>query len=224
MSWLSIRCHACGRTFDIPAQIVGQKVLCPGCPTVFIAETPHRPLQVAGSERLPDDEPRIRRRKRMTRRRARALLVGPAIGFVVLGGAAMILTLLGLIVAVMAMSSAANPYRALGGLFYLLFGLSVLVGAAVSFGWGYMLVTAGYEIRHLGQYRHSVIGALSACFPWDLLHIILFRLVRDEWPPALSYVPILAFMAVGLPFGLWALALLLRADVRRLFGTPECEI
>jgi predicted Zn finger-like uncharacterized protein len=198
-------CPGCGAKVRVPESLIGKSVKCPKCQSVFTAEAPEPGFEEVVEEeprprrRRPDDEPddqyedeyEPRPRRRGGRQRALEAVKPAAICVIVAGG-------LGFLYAVV------NLVFVLGGNRVANFGpagandaarqIGSVCGVGLTFIWAIIVVYAGIMMLNLRNYSSVMIGVIFGMLPCN------------------------AGCFLGLPFGIWALVVLNRPDVKRAFG------
>ena len=207
-------CPACGTKVRIPQKLLGKSVKCPKCLTVFTAEEPDpgfeevvendpRPARPSRSRRpapVDDyDEDRYeeeydpRPRRRGGRQRAAEAVRPAAIALTIAGG-------VGLFYAIV------NGLLVLGGNKFARLGpagnaahdagqqIGIVCGIGLTFLWGIIVPYAGIMMMNLRSYSSVMIGVIFAMLPCN------------------------AGCLLGLPFGIWALVVLNRPEVKRAFS------
>ncbi len=139
-----------------------------------------------------------RRKARRKRRHAAAAgaVAGPAIGLMCVGGLAVLLATVSLVLNLMGAALVAAPQAQAGGP-----GAPEAIGNAVGgvlgalFGicWGGILLSGGWQMLRLSSYAYAMTANIVAMVPCTLCCIL------------------------GLPFGIWGLVVLCRVDVKDAF-------
>jgi hypothetical protein len=214
-------CPSCGRLVTVPPELLGRVVRCPSCRETFTpsergpASEPRTVPADAYEERRPgrgspaeedddtaaedtweedDDRPR---RRRGRRGRAREAVAGPAIALMVVGGLALGISGLALILNLVlgGILMGAQPPNRPGGP-----GIrpgaparradpatqmvSGVVGSIVGLCWGGIVLSGGLQMKRLQSYGYAMTGAIVAMLPCNLCCLL------------------------GVPFGIWALVVL----------------
>ncbi|HEV3256056.1 MAG TPA: hypothetical protein VG013_04185 [Gemmataceae bacterium] len=198
-------CPSCGQRQRVADNLLGRKVKCVRCQTVFRAEPePAEPLDVipADEERVtpgaprrrrptefaPEDEPQDWDDRPGSYEQAAEALRGPAIGLLVAGGIGILAGIAGvlLLVAKLFLAPQANPEPAV-------YSLPYWAGAVLPTFWSVIVLAAGYYLLRVEQYGSAKLGCVIALLPCNV-----------AWP-------------VGLPIGIWALRVLGKPSVKRAF-------
>jgi predicted Zn finger-like uncharacterized protein len=216
-----IRCPECDATLRVPDNLLGKSVKCPKCQTTFTAEldepaeperivkeptraSSRRPSQPVEEEdedddRYPEDEDEDRPRRRRRRRsfaEAESAVAGPAIALMVVGGIAIGLAILGLVLNLLGVGLlAANP-RGMAGPQQAdsarMFGS--VVGGIIGICYGGIITSGAVKMKNLSSYGY----AMTACI--------------------VAMLPCSACCLLGLPFGIWGLVVLNKPEVKDAFS------
>jgi predicted Zn finger-like uncharacterized protein len=220
-----IRCPSCNATLRVPDTLLGKNVKCPKCQTTFTAATDapeepeegivHEPAPAARRRPAPppeeyeeeappeeeyEEEDRPRRRRKRGRRTAAAAsaVAGPAISLMALGGLAIALCVLGLLLNLLGVGlMAAAPKQGAAGPQSTNVAVNAItgVGSAI-FGLVYWsLVTLGaVKMKNLSSYGFAMTSCILAMLPCSLCCIL------------------------GLPFGIWGIVVLNKPEVKEAFS------
>jgi predicted Zn finger-like uncharacterized protein len=219
-----IRCPDCDATLRVPDNLLGKSVKCPKCQMTFTAELdepaeperitkepsrassprPSPPAEEDEDEEVPpedEDEERPRRRRRRGRRssaEAESAVAGPAIALMVVGGIAIGLSILGLVLNLLGVGAmaAANP-RGMAGPQQAdsaarMFGS--VVGTVVGLCYGGIIMTGAMKMKNLSSYGYAMTSCIVAMLPCSLCCLL------------------------GLPFGIWGLVVLNKPEVKDAFS------
>lgn len=214
-----VRCPSCNAALRVPDSLLGKNVKCPKCQTTFLAEMeeleqPERivrePLPARRS-RAPqeedeeelleeeEEEERPRRRRRRKRRFAEAesLVSGPATALLVVGIIDIILGMMDMLlplfgVSLLAMNGAGR--RRGGNPDDIVFTVIVyaILGITVII-MGSLIIMGATKMKKLTSYGF----AMTACI--------------------LAMIPCVNCCLLGLPFGIWGLVVLNKAEVKDAF-------
>jgi hypothetical protein len=242
-----IRCPSCERQLRVPDKLLGKMVKCPSCQARFTAEPegpepeegaeeapPERPVgrrrappaeegvterpsrsgRSPADEEEPDEEeeeeerPRRRRRRRGRRWRysgaAASAVTGPAIALMIVGGlgigvAALSLVLRILNVGMMAANQGGAPPG--GNPHDEAFRAGVILGGTLGividvFGilWGIFVLLGAIQMKALKNHGLAITTCIIAMIPGNCCCLL------------------------GLPFGIWGLAVINRPEVKDAFG------
>lgn len=214
-------CPQCRRRVLMPVELAGQLVQCPGCGATFTAGREDRPASAQASE-LPiaprpdyerweeplrmepkaarrrydqdyDEDPeeaRYRRRQRHLRDTAMHSVSGPATALQVTGGIAAALSGIMLFVHCMGGVDRGGPrdeFLMMGE------GLGGVVIALVGLCWGLVILLGASKMRALDNHGSAMTAAIIAVLPCSPCWIL------------------------GLPFGIWALTVLGKEEIREAF-------
>jgi hypothetical protein len=170
---------------------------------VFTAAQPSLPYE----EVEEDDRPRRRpaadeyddqyeaaddyepRPRRGGRRRALEAVKGPAIALIVVGGLGL---LYGIVNVIFHLTGNGVAFAPVGN--PAAFRVGVIIGASLPPIWGIVVIMAGVMMLNLKNYGSAMVGVIFAMLPCN--------------PGCL----------LGLPFGIWALVVMNRPEVKRAFG------
>ena len=227
----TFECPKCGRELKVPDELLGKKVKCPACQSVFItaaqepAASPPAPRPSSEGivdsgpasraiEELPEpavhEPPRKRTRRweddyeeedygrpRSRRRRAQSAVMGPAIALMVVG-ALYICVNLGMLVfrtinfssAMSAAPHGGDPGFAAGFKFGIYAGFGIeLLGLLL----GGLIILGAIQMKNFGSYGLAMTASIVAMIPCHYCCLL------------------------GIPFGIWALVVLLSEDVKSAF-------
>jgi hypothetical protein len=213
-------CPSCNRLVSVPEELFGRAVRCPSCGNVFTVSAPDDPevrtapaipsrtpspassrgeVEDEGQEEDYEEEPRPRKRRRRSRREAaRNLVMGPAIALMAAAGLGIVIGLFFLVGAVAGPAQPPPPPP----------------NADAGFRAGYAF---GFHAGRYGPGVLSVIGGLVL-----LIGSILMLQMRSYGmaitTAIIALVPCHCSCLLGVPFGIWALIVLNREDVREAFG------
>jgi hypothetical protein len=193
----------------VPETLLGRSVRCPKCQTVFKAENA---AADPGFEEVPEDEddrPRRRRpardddyddadrdddyrpRRRVgSRRAAQQAVTPPAIALIIVGGLGLLYAVINLLLAA---TNARQPFANMGANNPAAYKVGMAIGIALTFIWGIIVPLAGVMMLKLRNYGAAMTGVIFAMLPCNLGCLL------------------------GLPFGIWAIVVLNRPDVKRAF-------
>jgi predicted Zn finger-like uncharacterized protein len=220
---LESACPGCATKVRIPESLLGKRVKCPKCAMIFTAEEPD-----AGFEEVRDDEeevrPRRRRaapinendrdddydarpggrrrivddedddeydrppRRRGSRRVAEEAVKAPAIAMMVVGGLGFLIAILTLIL----FAKGALPDQR-GANIDAARETGHYIGLVLIFMWGIIVPYAGFMMMSLRNYSSVMIGVIFAMLPCNLACFL------------------------GIPLGIWAIAVMSRPEVKRAF-------
>jgi predicted Zn finger-like uncharacterized protein len=234
------QCPSCERKLRVPDHLLDRKVKCPGCGNVFTVaaedadlpvappveeeEAPpvarrrrrpppeeeegieeeavarrRRPASAPGDDEEPPEEeeeeerrPRPRRRRSRKKEAARSAVAGPAIALMVVSGLTIVLQIVFVILA--AVGVGLMPKGGPGGQqdggpgFF----IGQMCGTLVSVGINGYILTGAAKMRRLTSYDQAKTTAIISLLPCTIC-----------W--------------LGLPFGIWALVVLNRYEVREAF-------
>jgi predicted Zn finger-like uncharacterized protein len=219
-----IRCPECDATLRVPDNLLGKSVKCPKCQTTFTATTeapdeperivkepirassrrPSPPVEEEEDEELPpedeEEEERPRRRRRRRRRssaEAESAVAGPAIALMIVGGIALGLAILGLVLNLLGVGLlAANP-RGMAGPQQAdsaarMFGS--VVGGIIGICYGGIITSGAVKMKNLSSYGYAMTACIVAMLPCSLCCLL------------------------GLPFGIWGLVMLNKPEVKDAFS------
>jgi hypothetical protein len=218
-------CPSCNRLVKVPDELLGRQVRCPGCRAVFTTQADEAPaaaprdreedFEERTRRQAPPEEPneyeeeeyeeeeRPRRRRRSRSRRARDAVMAPAIALLVTG-------ILGI----------------LAGLGHL--GLGLLVGQQPppppqrpgppgqqevfqkSFTVGFYVGKYGPGVLSLLGGSVIILGAVS------MMRLSAYGFAM--FTAVFAMLPCHCSCLLGLPFGIWAMIVLNRPEVRNSFG------
>jgi hypothetical protein len=217
-----ITCPGCNRQLRLPDNLVGKTVRCPTCQVEFTAneDTPaaaelpaheeeyappvgeehvaprrsRRPIDDDEGDYDDNYEERPSRRRGVGRDAAKSAVAGPAIALMVAAG-------LGIAMSIASLGYAAittkNQPPAFGNRNDPGYELGRMIGfcgcGGLMVGWSLFVLASGYQMLKLKYYGLSYAGAIIAMLP--LNHCCL----------------------LGLPFGIWALVVLSRPEVKDAF-------
>lgn len=231
-----IRCPSCDSTLRVPENLLGKRVKCPKCQTTFAAAI-DQPEEIEEMEEIEeieeieegirtssgggkkparrparrseeeDDEPeeeldeeederprRRRRRRRRSTAEAEAAVSGPAISLIVLGSLDIALLIIGLILRVAGIGILAAAPAGQGqdpGLMASMIG--GIFGTILGLGFAILILMGGIKMKQLQSFGMARTAAILALLPCGNCCIL------------------------GLPFGIWALVVLGREDVKNAF-------
>lgn len=219
-----IRCPSCEAALRVPETLMGKNVKCPKCQTTFVAEMeelsepqgitnepvpsgkrrrPPPPEEQEEEELPPDeefDEEEERPRRRRRRRRyseAKDLISGPATALLVVGIIDIALGLLGIVLRMLGIGFLAmgGPQGRRGGadpgvMAGLVSGILFGVAAIIL---GSLITLGASKMKNLNSYGL----AMTACI--------------------LAMIPCINCCILGLPFGIWALVVLNKPEVKDAF-------
>ncbi len=240
-----IQCPSCERRLRVPDNLLGKQVKCPSCQTTFTAAedgeseetlrspaeerpavTPRRrpaappPEEDEGYEeerpsrasrrRPPDEEDeeqeedyeeedRPRRRRRRRRRStadAEGAVAGPAIALLITGILGVLVGVVNIIFQVANPNGAGQPFGGPpgGGAPDASFRVGQMIGAGLSLVLPILVTAGAIQMKRLQGYGLAMTAAIVAM------------------------VPCTPCCLLGLPFGIWALVVLAREDVKRAFS------
>jgi hypothetical protein len=236
-----VRCPFCDRALRVPDELLGRLVKCPGCATTFTAESekprppapereeegpePEAPARrrdaIRGREDFPgpgatrperdweeDEGPRPRPRRdrdweededyRGRLRRggsARSQVAGPAIALMVAGGLSIGWALLNLLLHLfgVAMIGAMGPPNPQNQGEFITNMVSGVCGALVGLVLGGVILAGALQMRNLRNWGLALAGSIVAMLPCHGCCIL------------------------GLPFGIWAVVVLAKPEVKNAF-------
>jgi len=212
---IETHCPGCSTKVQVPESLLGKRVKCPKCSQIFVAEDPNaayeeipeeeerprpnrRPAPVDDYEEVDqhedddDYEPRPRRR-RGSRPEAEAAVKAPAIALIVIGGLGLLYALFNLIIHVAGGGNEMAMFGQMKNQNQAAFRIGHIVGIGVTFLWGIFVPVGGVMMLNMRGYGLAMTGAIIAMLPCNLGCLL------------------------GLPFGIWALVVLNRLDVKRAF-------
>jgi predicted Zn finger-like uncharacterized protein len=220
-----IRCPECDATLRVPDSLVGKAVKCPKCQTTFTAELEapeererivreparssarrQRPPQEEDEEEpLPpeeeeedEDRPRLRKRRRGRRADAEAAVAAPAICLIVLGGLDIFLCLLNLVLrlAGIGVAAAGGPMGAgRGGNAEMIANLAGgIIGSIIGLAFAALITMGGIKMKQLQNYGLAMTASILALLPCGNC------------------------CCIGVFFGIWALIVLNRPEVKDAFS------
>jgi predicted Zn finger-like uncharacterized protein len=238
---IETQCPACSRKLRVPENLLGKTVRCPNCKQTFTAsEAGDEPAETAVTSKpvpssrrgdyqeapprrkrneedeileapIPDEEPpeeeydeeeaeRRRRRRRKARRReeAASAVMGPAIALMVVGGLSLVLYAVDLILRLMgfamfgaaAMGGGAGGNDAAGMAGY---AVGSVIGMVIAFCWSGTVLGGGIQMYRLSNHGQAMTAAIVAMVPCSLCCLL------------------------GIPFGIWALVVLNKPEVKDAF-------
>jgi hypothetical protein len=218
-----IECPACGRQLSLPEELLGKAVRCPNCNETFTSSTPEGqspepiPSQGFGSpdkrdeppvdsqfSRKPleedddfkgglDDYDESRPRRGRSRSPAKSAVAGPAIALMIVGGLGLAIAIVNLVITLVnpdvnqLFPAPKNDAEKAGRM------MGNAIGGIVSIGWGIVVIAASIQMLNLRTRGFAFAGAIVAMIPCNLCCLL------------------------GLPFGIWALVVLSRDDVKNAF-------
>lgn len=206
---IQIMCPACRRPLRVPDDMIGQLVKCPSCLSEFSASTEMPTPQLEPAFRAaamtpppvrlpPRPEPLTFEdeweddfnllRRGIDRETAREDVFYPAVGLTVTGFAGLILGMLFLGLGMNRLSEARGPNDETNA-------YGMLVQALFSAGMGLLILLGGVWMMKLKRYSLVVAVSVIALLP--------------------CFSPC---CLIGLPVGVWSLAVLTRGEVRRAFS------
>src|SRR5437870_5260016 len=245
---ITISCPSCRRQLRVPDDLLGKTVRCPGCQSTFTAEdpdavadvdvieeeeTPRRPARGTKPPRtegeeieaegrsarrrrrreeedeeadyreyeddLEDDRARRRRRRSAAKRRAAEALAGPAIALIITGGLGLATFILDIVARIALGTAITSGLLGKGNLGAaagekaneLLYGIIVDLIFLIFPG---IVVTGAVKLKNVSSYGYGLTAAIIAMLPCS------------------------GCCLLGLPFGIWALVVMHRDEVRRAFG------
>ena len=218
-----IRCPECDATLRVPDNLLGKSVKCPKCQTTFTAELdgpaeperivkepsrassrrPSPPVEEEDEELPPEDEEeeerprRRRRRRRRSSAEAESAVAGPAIALMIVGGIALGLAILGLVLNLLGVGLlAANP-RGMAGPQQAdstarMFGS--VVGGIIGICYGGIITSGAVKMKNLSSYGYAMTACIVAMLPCSLCCLL------------------------GLPFGIWGLVVINKPEVKDAFS------
>jgi hypothetical protein len=203
---VQIRCGSCSRKLRIPENLLGKTVRCPSCQATFTAQIEEEPAVAmiddeaqapapARARPRPPDQEYDAPRPRNRAQRARDALNLPSIFFMVNAGMAVVLGLIGAAGWVAHAQTIYVPDRLPPAMTnprmetYMTAAFSGVGGLIYG---GVSLATALY-MRSLRRYSSTVIGSVVVMLPCS------------------------SCCFLGIPLGIWSLAILTRADVKEAF-------
>lgn len=229
-----VNCPSCQRKLKVPDELLGKKVKCPGCSTTFTAEefeetpaveeeAPRRPRRPLREEEDFDEEPprkarrraeepreeeeyedeefedRPRRRGR-NRGRARDAVSAPATCLMVTGIIGIVLATLGAVINALSVAGrAVIPNQGGPGAqpqWANVFGGGIgLVFNFIAIGIGVLIVMGALRMKNLRSYGMAMSASIVAMIPC-----------------------ISPCCLLGLPFGIWALVVLMKPEVKNAFS------
>jgi hypothetical protein len=221
----TFECPKCGRELKVPDELLGKKVKCPACQSVFItAAEPAAPPPIAppteevtgrsvsGMLEAPAEEEPPRKRPRRweddyedqdygrpqsRRRRAKSSVTPPAIALMVLGALYICVNLGMLVFRTIGFSNAMHgmPH-----------------GGDAAFAAGYKFgIYAGFGIELLGL----LLGGLIILGAIQMKNLSSFSLAMTA--SIVAMIPCHYCCLLGIPFGIWSMIVLLSEDVKSSF-------
>lgn len=213
---ISIRCPSCDRGLRLGDHLLGKRVKCPACGHVFEARPqeepaveidedapPPRRRQAAtdyesqeGAERDRDEPIDRPRPGKKARRRAREAVLGPAIALMIVGGLGVPI---GILNAITVFSGQALPFgpnpqeRAQDPAAAQAFDVVARIVASLSIIWGVAVLLGGIQLFRLRSRTSAMVASIFAMLPCSMCCLL------------------------GLPFGIWALVVLNRPEVKAGF-------
>jgi predicted Zn finger-like uncharacterized protein len=191
---VSIKCPQCARGLRVPDELIGRKVKCPGCSTTFTAEAgagaaPPPPAEEGGYE-AP--------RRSAGSSDAAARVKAPAITMLCFGIFGILLSFCNIGVSVAALAGVtAGPPKGGGqeiDLSAMTNGPLGLIQGIFGLGVSGLIIFAALKMKNLESYGLAMTGSI------------------------LAMLPILSpCCCLGLPFGIWALVVLMNQDVKAAF-------
>jgi hypothetical protein len=223
----TFECPKCGRELKVPDELLGKKVKCPACQSIFItAAEPAAPPPVAPpseevtsrsvsgllQEPAAEEPPRKRPRRweddyeeedysrsRSRLRRAQSAVAGPAISLIVVGGLALGLGLVSLILNILGValiSSMPDQPIAQQGSPQLTptwrHGLGIF-GAGLGICWGSIVLLGAVWMKNLRSYAMAMTSCIVGMLPCNICCLF------------------------GLPFGIWGIVVINQPDVKQAF-------
>jgi hypothetical protein len=145
-----------------------------------------------------DDDERYERKRRKQRRREAAAgsVMGPAIALMCVGGIAMLLAMVSLVLNLMGAALLAAPQVQAGGgggPDAIANAVGGVAGAIFGICWGGIVLSGAWSMMRLRGYGYAMASTIVAMLPCTLCCLL------------------------GLPFGIWSLVVLCRPDVRDAF-------
>jgi len=142
-----------------------------------------------------DDRPRRSNRRQARRRAAASAVAGPAIALMIVGGLAILLSVVSLVLnlagaALVAPQAAAGGQ---GGADTIAHAVGGVAGAVFGVCWGGIVASGGFNMYRLRGYGIAMTATIVGMLPCNLCCLL------------------------GLPFGIWALVALNRPDVKDAF-------
>lgn len=221
----SITCSSCGATLRVPETLLGKNVKCPKCQNTFRAEAPAPAEPEEAEERIADapvrsssrrsapppeeyddeappededeDRPRRGRRGRGRSAEAASLVAGPAIALMVVGGLAIALSIVSLLLNILGVGlAAAGSGRAGAGAQPDLAANAVsgIGGAIFGLCWGSLITVGAVKMKGLSSYGMAMTSCIVAMLPCNLCCLL------------------------GLPFGIWGLVMINKPEVKDAFS------
>jgi phage FluMu protein Com len=236
----SIRCQNCKKLLRVPDALIGKQIKCPGCSHAFVAQPPEEePTSVVEideegeSERqrsapattpidsaagaaeddagVPDDSAKIRAPgKKGRRQRALSAARLPAIALLIVGGIGLALAILHLVL----LSTGTGPLRprtppanrdaavlAQGPMGQAqqqaydqkIYPIATMIGSMAAVLWAVIVLLGGYFMYQLKSWSTVMFATIVAMLPCHLCCLL------------------------GLPFGIWALVVINRPEVKSAF-------
>jgi predicted Zn finger-like uncharacterized protein len=196
---INVQCPQCSRQLGVPDTLIGKKVKCPSCQTVFTAEEPGAAAAAPPPPPLAEDESEAPRPASTRRRaadegapsgdqeKARGMVNVPGILLIVYGILAVIACLLttcsGIVQANMqGVDKDTVPILYVSSCL----GFLTLIPAALT-------IFGGIKMRALQSYSLAMTGSIAAMFIWPCCCL------------------------VGIGIGVWSLIVLMNADVKAAF-------
>jgi hypothetical protein len=223
----TFECPKCGRELKVPDELLGKKVKCPACQSVFItAAEPAAPPPVAPQsqevtspatsgvyeEPAVEEPPRKRPRRweddyedqdygrpRSRRRRAQSSVTPPAIALMVVGAIYVCVNLGVLVLRIINFSSVINQPPPFG---------AGDPASVTQFKFGVYL---GFGIELLGL----LLGGLIILGAIQMKNLSSFSLAMTA--SIVAMIPCHYCCLLGIPFGIWSLIVLLSEDVKSSF-------
>ena len=217
----SIRCQQCKKLLRVPDAFVGKQVKCPGCGHSFVAQSPE---EESPSVVEIDEEPESQEQaesapsaaatawravlpKKAKGRPASESVRAPAIALMIVGSTGLILSLLNLAFLFSGRGPFARPVPTQSAqivhrdeaayareqAFNQIYAIGVTVGVVTSILWGVVVPLGGYFMYKLSSWSTVMFAAIVAMLPGH---------------------PCCLF---GLPFGIWALVVISRPEVKAAF-------
>jgi predicted Zn finger-like uncharacterized protein len=217
-----IRCPECNATLRVPENLLGKKVKCPKCQVTFTAEMEapaepdegivHEPAPSA-SRRRPspreevEDEPpdedeeeedRPRRRRRRGRKgEALPLVAGPATALMIVGILDIILAILNLLLPILGvslMAAGGGAKNAANNSDFMVNMASGVISGVLGLIMGPLITFGAVKMKQCNSYGLAMTASILAMIPFGNC------------------------CCLGLPFGIWALVVLNKPEVKNSFS------
>jgi predicted Zn finger-like uncharacterized protein len=211
-----VRCPSCNSALRVPESLLGKNVKCPKCEATFLAQMEEpaqpegivrEPTPAANRLRMPDDagdddhppddyeDEDYPRRRRGGRGLAESLVSGPATALLVVGIIDLILAVLNLILPVFSasMMAAGGGAKAANNPDFLVNMFSGVFGSVMYLVWGSLITFGSLKMKQLNSYGLAMTASILAMIPCGNCCLL------------------------GLPFGIWALIVICKPEVKDAF-------